>query len=139
MINLLRRDIGLALALGLMASVAAAPSIAAPPLEARTSDADGVQVVVTPKSLDPAANSWDFEVVLDTHTKPLNDDMMRASELIADGRPYAPLSWLGDPPGGHHRKGSLSFSRPAELPKVMEIRINGIGGGAARTFRWELQ
>ena len=139
MINLLRRDIGLALALGLMASVAAAPSIAAPPLEARTSDADGVQVVVTPNSLDPAANSWDFEVVLDTHTQPLNDNIVRASELIADGRSQAPLDWQGDPPGGHHRKGTLIYPRPAELPKVMEIRINGIGGGAARTFRWELQ
>ena len=94
MINLWRRDnvIGLTLVLGIMTSVLGLPSVAAPPLEARKSDAASVQVVVTPMPFDEAASTWDFEVVQDTHTKPLSDDMVRAGELIADGRSYAPLS-----------------------------------------------
>ena len=30
----------------------------------------------------------------------MHDDMVRASELVADGQSYAPLSWQGDPPVG---------------------------------------
>ena len=116
-----------------------AQPIAASPLEARKNDAAGVQVVVTPKSLDASATSWDFEVVLDTHTKPLSDDMVRAGELIADGRSYAPIGWEGDQPGGHHRKGFLRFPRPVETPKIVEVRVNGIGGVAIRSFRWKFR
>lgn len=136
-----RRTLAMALALALGIMIIRTPFISsfmsAQALESRKSDSDGVQVVVTPKSLDPAATTWDFEIVLDTHTKPLNDDMARTSELIADGRSYAPLGWQGDQPGGHHRKGTLSFARPTGPQKVIEVRINGIGSSAARTFRWE--
>ena len=128
------------LALLLMTMMATmAPTVAAPPLEPRKSDAAGAQVVVTPKPIDQAAGSWDFEVVMDTHTKPLSDDLVRASELTADGRSYAPLGWQGDKPGGHHRKGILQFPRPAESPKAAEVRIDGIGGAGMRIFRWEFK
>ena len=141
MIDLCRRNvvIGIASALGLVMSVLTLPSIAAPPLDARKSDVAGIQVVVTPRPFGQAASNWEFEVVLDTHTKPLNDDLVRASELIADGRSYAPVGWQGDQPGGHHRKGTLSFPRPPAMPKVMEVRINGIGGAGVRRFRWDIQ
>ena len=64
----------------------------------------------------------------------MHDDMVSASELVADGQSYAPLRWQRDPPGGHHRKGSLSFPCRSELPEVVEVRIKGNGGGAARTL-----
>lgn len=115
---------------------AATSVLGAPPLEARKSDEAGVQVVVTPKPYDPAAATWDFDVIMDTHTKPLGDDLVRISELIADGRSYTPAGWQGDPPGGHHRKGVIKFTRPAERPKSIEIRINGIGGAGMRKFKW---
>lgn len=132
-----RSATGLALLLMTMMATLV-PSVAAS-IESRKSNADGVQVVVTPKPIDQAAGSWDFEVVMDTHTKALNDDLVRASELVADGRSYAPLGWQGGKPGGHHRKGILQFPRPAESPKVVEVRITGIGGAGARTFRWEFK
>jgi hypothetical protein len=123
----------------LLTMAASVPSATAASLESRKSNAAGVQVVVTPKPFDKAASSWDFDVVMDTHSKPLNDDLVRASELIADGRTYAPLGWQGDKPGGHHRKGVLRFPRPAEPPKVVEVQITGIGGAGVRTFRREFK
>ena len=117
-----------------------APSFAAPALAARTSDEAGIKVIVTPKALGLGAKVWEFEVVLDTHTKPLNDDLAQITVLMDEaGRRYVPVAWQGDPPGGHHRKGILQFSAPAEMPKSVELQIKGVGGVATRTFRWEVQ
>jgi hypothetical protein len=108
-------------------------------LGARTSDAGGVRVVVTPRPVDPSATVWEFEVVMDTHSETLNADLTQAAVLVDDnGRRYSPLAWQGDPPGGHHRKGTLRFSLPAGKPKAVELQIKGVGGAGERTFRWEL-
>jgi hypothetical protein len=77
---------------------------------------------------------------MDTHTKPLNEDLARSAVLVDDaGRSHAPRAWRGDAPGGHHRKGTLTFSPPAEMPAGVELRITGLGGAAVRTFRWQLK
>ncbi len=107
--------------------------------EARTNDAAGVRVVVTPKALTPGGRSWDFEIVMDTHTKPLAEDLVGATVLvIGPDRRITPTAWQGDAPGGHHRKGVLKFPALAEDLKAFELRIDAIGG-AARTFRWEVK
>jgi hypothetical protein len=117
-----------------------APSSAAAALAARSSDEAGVQVVVTPKALGQDVAVWEFNVVMDTHTKPLTDDLAKVAVLVdGAGRRYVPVAWQGDPPGGHHRKGVLQFSAPAERPKSVELQINGVGGVATRTFRWEIE
>lgn len=108
-------------------------------LVARTSDAGDVRVVVTPKPVGPSATVWEFEIVMDTHTKPLNEDLAQMAVLVDDaGRRYALIAWQGDPPGGHHRKGTLRFPLPAGNPKAVELRITGVGGASERIFRWEL-
>lgn len=113
---------------------------AAPALIARTSDMAGVRVVVTPRNVSAGVSVWEFEIAMDTHTKPLNDDLARVTVLADDsGRRYTPTAWQGDPQGGHHRKGVLQFSAPGELPNAIELRMEGIGGGSARVFRWELR
>jgi len=117
-----------------------APSSTAPALAARSSDAAEVRVVVTPKELGPGVTVWKFEVVMDTHTKPLNENLAQVAVLVdGAGRRYVPEAWQGDPPGGHHRKGVLRFLAPAEMPKSIELQISGIGGVDTRTFRWELR
>jgi len=114
-----------------------ATSSAAPALAARSSDEAGVHVVVTPKALGRDVTAWEFNVVMDTHTKPLNDNLAQAAVLVDEaGRRYIPVAWQGDPPGGHHRKGVLQFSPPVEMPKSVELQINGVGGVATRSFRW---
>ena len=139
MMKLLSRVLLVAVVLGAFL-LDSAPSFAAAALVARSSDEAGIKVVVTPKVLGPGAKVWEFEVVFDTHTKPLNDDLVQIAVLVdAAGRRYVPVAWQGDPPGGHHRKGVLLFSAPAEMPKSVELQITGVGGVAIRTFRWEVE
>lgn len=122
------------------AVLGSAPSSAAPALVTRSSDEAGIKVIVTPKALGPDAKVWEFTVVMDTHTKPLDDNLVQIAVLVdRSGRRYVPVAWQGDPPGGHHRKGVLQFSAPAEMPKSVELQIKGIGGVATRTFRWEVE
>jgi hypothetical protein len=132
-----------ALAIGVAAlCLALAPATlpAGTPLAPRTSDSGGVRVVVTPKTVQSGAAVWEFEVVMDTHTRPLNEDLARAAVLVDDsGRQYAPVAWQGDPPGGHHRKGILRFALPVEKLKIIELHIAGVGGPDKRVFRWELK
>ena len=133
----------LAFVLGVMALCTAPPSVtqlsAATPLASRISDARGVRVAVTPKAMEPGATVWEFELVMDTHTKHLNEDLARVAVLVDDSkREHAPLAWQGDPPGGHHRKGILRFLIPAGRPKAVELHISEVGGPGKRVFRWEL-
>ncbi len=109
-------------------------------LQVRTSDAEGVRVVVQPRTNAPAEGKWEFDVTMDTHTKPLDDDLVRISVLTDEsGRRITPLAWQGDPPGGHHRKGILRFPFEGATPKSVELQINGIGGAAKRVFQWQLE
>lgn len=125
-----------ALAVGSLLTAA----VAAPALPARTSDTGGVRVVVTPKPLAPGAAVWEFQVVMDTHTKPLNENMAEVAVLVDDaGRRSTPTAWQGAGPGGHHREGLLRFAAPAEMPAAVELQISGIGGSDTRTFRWQLK
>lgn len=136
-----RRACVIAVLASLAASaLAAPPADGRPAFAAQTSREGGVNITVTPKRLTPGAPSWDFEVKLDTHTQPLNQDLARAALLIdAKGESHEPLGWDGDPPGGHHRRGVLRFSPLAGTPGTVELRILSVGGVEVRTFRWRLE
>lgn len=127
-------------AIGIFAApVALAQSAGGSALAARSSDAGGVRVVVKPKSI-AAGSAWEFEVTMDTHTKPLNDDLMKTAVLLDDNKQrHVPLGWQGDPPGGHHRKGILRFPAPAGQTKSFEVQIEGLGGAGKRAFQWKTE
>lgn len=109
-------------------------------LEEKTSREGAVTVKVTPRSLAPGAQGWDFDVTLDTHTQPLTEDLVDATTLIdAAGNVHAPIGWEGDPPGGHHRQGLLRFRPPTGDQGVVELRMQGVGGIPVRVFRWQLR
>jgi hypothetical protein len=116
----------------------AQPLPAASAFQSRTDDSSGVRVLVTPRALTAGAMTWDFDVVLDTHTRPLDEDLVAATALLNEkGQSTRPVSWQGDPPGGHHRKGILKFAAPAGNPTTFELQMKGVGGANLRTFRWE--
>jgi hypothetical protein len=121
------------LSLLILTSVAGAAAPSAAKIEMR-----GVTVSVTPVSLAPDAKRWSFNIELDTHTQPLNDDIERTVTLTAsDGRLLKPLSWEGAGPGGHHRKVIVHFAPPSPRPATVEVRMHREGEDLARVFRFD--
>lgn len=103
---------------------------------AQTSNQGGVKITVEPRGF-PRAKTWDFAITLETHTQPLDDDLVNGATLLADGKPYRPLVWEGSPPGGHHRKGVLSFAVVTPQPQAVELQIRRPGEASPRVFRWQ--
>lgn len=125
-------------ALGVAAVLAILVSRPTAAFEARTSDAAGVSIMVTPRLLAPGAATWEFDVAMNTHVRPLAEDLTTAAILIeADGSRATPVGWQGDPPGGHHRKGVLRFVAPSVPQQSFELQLSGVGGTELRTFRWD--
>ena len=119
-------------------ALAASGGMAASTLPTQTSSQSGVTVKVTPRNL--AASPWEFDVVFDTHSQELTDDLGKAAVLVSDGRAsHSPLKWQGDPPGGHHRQGVLQFKSVSPLPASIELQIKRSGETAPRSFRWQLK
>jgi hypothetical protein len=113
---------------------------AAAQLAAQKNTAGGVTVAVTPANLVAGAKTWDFSIVLDTHTQDLSDDLPRSAVLVDDrGNEFKALAWDGAAPGGHHRSGVLRFNAIEPRPQALELRISRPGEAKARTFRWRLQ
>ena len=105
----------------------------------QTSNGRGIKITVIPQSIRNDAKTWDVEVTLETHTQSLNEDLAESSVLMADGKRYAPQSWEGAPPGGHHRKGLLHFNAIAPQPRSMELQIRLAGEASPRSFKWVLK
>jgi hypothetical protein len=115
----------------------AAGGLGAAPLAPVAASFGGVTVRATPGTLSGAI--WEFQIVFDTHSQDLRDDVAKSASLVADGVVSAPLEWRGDPPGGHHRKGALRFTAPAGRPAAIELRLSRPGEAKPRVFRWKLE
>jgi len=126
----------IALVVGTFMIAAALPAQAqSAALATRTSDSNGVRIVIKPISVAGAA--WEFEVTLDTHTKPLTEDLTKTTVLLDDKQQrYTPTAWQGDPPGNHHRKGVLRFPAPAGEAKSFALQMDDVGGPGKRVFQW---
>jgi hypothetical protein len=110
---------------------------AAQKLSEQSSSAAGVTVKATPRAL--SGGVWEFEMVFDSHTQELKDDLMKSASLVADGKTLTPATWQGDPPGGHHRKGVLRFNAIDPQPRAMELTLTRLGEPKPRSFRWQLK
>ena len=107
-------------------------------LEPKANNEGTVTISVTPR-ISGGDEPWLFEVVLDTHSVELDEDMVALSVLTdEDGKEYKPISWEGDSPGGHHREGILEFAPILPLPESITLAIMQVGGVEKRNFRWEL-
>ena len=125
--------------LALLAALAFPAGVsAAADLKEQASSQSGVTVKVTPRTVEGA--DWEFEVVFDTHSQELSDDLPKSALLVIDGgTPVAATGWQGDPPGGHHRKGTLGFKTTATSPQEIELRLRRPSESESRTFRWRLR
>lgn len=102
------------------------------------SNEGGVRVDVIPLQL-ANRQAARFEVRLNTHSVPLEQDLAAISVLRDDqGREYKPVQWEGDPPGGHHREGVLVFPELAAPLNSVTLTISSVANVASREFTWKL-
>jgi len=105
--------------------------------ESKIDEQANVTVTVTPIILSAESGEWKFDVVMDTHSVELDQDMIKVAILTDDsGKEYSPVRWEGAPAGGHHREGALVFSPITPTPKSVELKITGIAD-TVRTFNWQ--
>jgi len=108
-------------------------------LPAQTNSEGRVSVTVTPLDVSPTAESWRFDVQLNTHVTPLDQDLMQIAVLIdSAGNELKPTAWQGDPPGGHHRHGVLIFAPIQPAPLSLTLKLGSIGSVGERSFTWTL-
>jgi hypothetical protein len=107
-----RAHLNLLLALLAAVVVAAAPWTASgSELGQQSSRAGGVTVTAEPVDLSVSATTWTFEIVQETHSAELTDDLQRTATLGVPGSAAQSASaGEGEPPGGHHRKGMRRFA-----------------------------
>ncbi len=112
------------------------PTSSAALFSTKTNSEGNVSVMATP--IDQS--DWSFEITLNTHSVDINEDLAQVSTLTDEnGNEYKPIEWQGDPPGGHHRKGVLSFGEITPRPQSITLFISQVGGIDERKFEWITQ
>lgn len=106
--------------------------------ETLTNNEGNVAVSVAPLDSSYSSKVWLFKVSLNTHSTDISEDLAAQTSLFGGFIPYQPLSWQGDPPGGHHRNGILQFKPIVPKPKSVTLVIRGVGGVSERKFVWNL-
>ena len=105
--------------------------------ESKTDNQLAVTITVTPIDISSQLKKWEFEIVMDTHSVELNQDLTKMAVLVDDqGKEDKPLSWEGTI-GGHHREGLLIFNQIIPTPKSVQLKVSGIGD-VIRSFDWQL-
>lgn len=135
-----RKAIGLLLVYCLGATALFSSVAFATDLTSQSSEDFGVTIAIKPVKGMAGAATWSFQVSLSAQDQELGDDLVRTAYIVnrADKKRLMPSAWVGDAPGGHQRKGVLSFQALKPLPKAIELRIARPGEKAPRLFRWDL-
>jgi hypothetical protein len=113
------------------------------PLNGAVQSNSGGAVTVNLEWLAKNVTDLTFEVVMDTHSVNLDPYDLGKLAILRDdtGKEFSPTSWLS-PPGGHHRKGELTFAAPdpvkAKSAKYFEVVIRDVSGVKERVFKWQL-
>lgn len=122
-----------------VAKVSNKPSVVQNTLPSQTATIGIVTYKVTPKNLSRSSISWDFEIVLDTHTGSLDQDLVQRVRLSDDkAREYQATKWEGDPPGGHHREGTIQFKSGSDV-KSITLKINPGKNMEEKSLTWEIK
>jgi hypothetical protein len=106
-----------------------------------TQTVSGGGVVAKITYLNPKSNDDPrFQVVLDTHSVPLDGYDLKILSLLRDdiGKTYLPNA-VENKGSGHHREVILTFPKVSSEAKRLEIVIKNVAGVKERTFRWNLE
>ena len=107
--------------------------------ETKTDEQPPVTIKVTPIEFGKEADVWRFQIVFDTHSGSLDDDILMVAALADNkGNLYKPTTWEGAGPGGHHREGILEFDSLSPAPQFVKLKIRNVGGVAERLFMWSI-
>ena len=91
--------------------------------ESKMDNQAGVVITVTLSNLSFESNEWKFDVIMDTHSVELDQDMTEIAILTDDsGKEYSPARWEGVPAGGPHREGGLGFYPITPPPQIITIK-----------------
>ena len=136
-INRIYKIFGIA-ALGIVAA-AVGSAVDAGAYETRSNQENQVRVDVKPVQLAPGQPAR-FEVRMNTHSEPLEEDMVAVSSLKDNtGRVYQATAWQGTEPGGHHRKGVLEFPALEDNSESITLIIRKVANVPERTFKWSVE
>lgn len=107
-----------------------------PQSETQTNEQDSITVSVNPLNIFDDGDNWSFEIELNTHVADLTTDLMQDAVLLDEkSQEFMPLTWIGDPPGGHHLSGVLSF-KPVE-GSFLTLKIANVSESGDRIFKFE--
>ena len=107
--------------------------------ETQTNSEGPITFQVTPK-YDPTSQILKFEITLTAHSGDLNQDLAKNVVLVDDkDNQSSPISWEGDPLGGHHRTGVLKFKSPAKNLKSITLKINPGENIKEVNFTWQME
>ena len=92
-------------------------------LPARVLTVGAVDIVIEPIRIDETAAV--FRVEMNTHSEELVVDLALTSVLEVDSVEWTGATWSGDPPGGHHRGGELTFEANGSATGSVVLSIDG--------------
>lgn len=87
----------------------------------RTATAGAIDVKARPVTID--ATGARVEVSFDSHAASFDAEPTQAITLDVNGTRWPAAAWDGDPPAGHHRKGTIRFTAagPATGTATLDI------------------
>lgn len=78
-----------------------------------------------------------FEIVFDTHSVELDQDLARDARLVVGDTTWPYAAWTGDGASGHHREGELRFTAAGPVVGTITLTIGGLPGPVTAT--WEAE
>ncbi len=116
----------------------------AAPNDGMTRSNTGGKVTIDMEWLGLENGVLNFKVAMNTHSVELDGYNLGNLTVLRDdmGNEYAPVSWDSGP-GGHHRRGTLTFPVPDSIKQretaYLEIIIRDVAGIDKRTLTWMME
>ncbi|MDP3882929.1 MAG: hypothetical protein Q8Q48_02650 [Candidatus Staskawiczbacteria bacterium] len=105
-------------------------------LQSQSGSQNGITFDISPV----LSSQFEFDITITTHSGSLDFDLAKVSFFTdGNGNTYYPIEWQGSPPGGHHRTGTLIFSRPNSSVETVKLSIEDRPRETARIFTWDLK